>query len=143
MKRFGIKFPNGKWSKGGYDGPRKPVEFDKAKLWKSIGHIRNHLNQCSGAGSYPVGAEIVELEFSHTETSLLSVKDAVAEGKLRRAKRMAEGRLRSAEWKLKKAQEELARALDPVERARNELNRALAERELKSLQKQLEEIQSD
>lgn len=141
MKRFGIKFPNGKWSKGGYDGPRRPVAFDKAKLWKNIGHIRNHLGQCSGAGPYPVGTEIIELEFSHTETPLFSVEDAVIEGKLRRAIREAENRLRNAEWKLQKAQEELLKALDPVERARNELDRALAQRDLESVQKQLEELQ--
>jgi len=121
MKRFVIKFPDGTYS----NGPAfRRVAFEKAKLWKNIGHVKNHI---TGLGQYPVkpypkGTEIVEVEFTAVENTVMLVEDARAEYRKKVEHRKAEQALRCArqevEWArkhgnvLEKAEKKLAKVME-------------------------------
>jgi hypothetical protein len=131
MKRYAIKFPDGTYSKGAKNGHIQRVPFEKAKLWTNIGHIKNHLNGLgSCAKNYPRGCEIIEVVISHTETTIMTVGDALDLAKLNADKRKAEYNLRNARCRLREAQQKAQRAsLDPVTKAQRELDEALAKAE--------------
>lgn len=98
------------------------MPFEKAKLWKNLGHIKTHLG---GGGywkpKYPATAQIVEIEVQYTLTPM--VRDAmpltpallIAENNRKRAEREAVQKRIDAVRRLEQAEKDLVAAHKKIE----------------------------
>lgn len=99
--RYAIRFPDGTYSNGPIQAS---VPLDKAKLWKKIGHVKNHLQSYHRRG-YPVGTTVVEVELAYRFKHLYLY--TVAELVLARKKKQAEEKIK---FEASEAKRELAAA---------------------------------
>lgn len=118
--RYAIQFPDGKFS----NGPQcKPVEFEKAKLWKRRGHLTNRLGQFVGYSGrynprqYPPGTKIVEVTIQPALKELATVSEEFERLAGNRQQRHAENEKRWAERELEAAQARLDAAKRKLGRA--------------------------
>ena len=111
--RFAIRFPDGTFS----DGPsQRPTTFDKAKLWKHKGHIKQHIGQYHRK-AYPFGTEIVEVEVIITlGNSVGTIEKLAAEEAERKRVAKARSEASSAMREYQAAQKRLAQAKARVEK---------------------------
>jgi hypothetical protein len=110
MKRYTIQFPDGGFSKGPqWWRPLESVPLEKAKLWRTKGHVVQHLSH----REYPPGCKVVEVEIATTVTPLFDVGAHVEERSAKREEQAKRDHVRAAEERLRTAEAELeaARAL--------------------------------
>jgi predicted DNA-binding protein (UPF0251 family) len=124
MRRWVIKFPDGTYAKGNTNARyNNNVSLELAKMWKSAGHAKNHLN---GIGRklakkmYPEGTQIVEVEVTVTsdELSATRVHDYFED----KAKRDEEYRLSCRRARAESDLEDAKRRLKEAEATVNRMN---------------------
>jgi len=119
MKRYAIRMGPNMYSAG---TSMSGTSFERAKLWKTLGHIKLHLQSRTtrvlGQQCYPAGSEAVEVTISYTEAAVCSIdklqQQIVAQANLR----SAESEVISAERCLKYAESEATKAEAAKERVR-------------------------
>jgi hypothetical protein len=106
VKRYAVKGPDGRYSRGG----ERPdwSDLDGAKLWRTRGHVTQHLQ--TAAGRYPAGTIVVEVSVVASEEPLIDVARFHADFKARKDHEKREREARWVEQELRSAEQRLAEA---------------------------------
>lgn len=113
LVRYAVQLPDGTFARPGRVATKVPLA--KAKLWRTRGHVTQHLQQRERPGRhhYPVGTKVVEVVLTTEVTPVIDVDQAMAEF----AKTTA----------AKKAKHEIEHARRELESARMMMERATAQ----------------
>jgi len=109
---------NGLFSQGGSYGWTK-----KGKVWKEVGHLRNHLNH-SGDRYDRLDVELVEYEVTEREVSSSNFHEFIEETNRRKAIKEKERDIASAHWALESAKRRAKEALANLEKLQNKANKS-------------------
>ena len=104
---YKIRRSDGLFSKGGCN----PAFDKKGKLWRHIGHLKNHLNQLEREGLYS-NCEIVILQVTETPVDTLSLEDLQTDLAKSRKEREHQMQLRKLAWAQREAKEAVKRAAE-------------------------------
>ena len=109
LVRYAILLPDGTFARPGRVATAVPLA--KAKLWRTRGHVTQHLQQRPrGRRPYPAGTKVVEVVLTTEVTPVIDVDQAMAEFAQATATKRAKHEIEHARRELESARMMMERA---------------------------------